>query len=270
MSRLRPLLAALCLSALALDSAPAQEAAADPAPLLQGQAAPSADESATAPGWLLRGRQQNRIVNPFRATPAPGTGRSIEDRLQGNAPLGSSLPLKAAPQVPENATANALGKGWTCNAGFRQAAGGCIPVNVPANASLDLSGRGWTCNRGFRREGQGCVEFVLPQNAALDASGTRWACNPGFRRQGETCVAFVVPENASLDKSGRNWVCNAGYQPRGQTCVDEATARLQQDADKAVNAQASGKSGPRPGVSISSGENRQGRTSRARVIIGRF
>jgi hypothetical protein len=145
-----------------------------------------------------------------------------------------------------------------------------VAVRVPQNATLDFSGHGWMCNRGFVRQAGGCVAIRIPEHASLDVSGRSWTCDRGYRRQAQTCVALVVPEHASLDETGHAWVCDPGFQPLGGACVDAATAKLQRDADKAVNTQASGKTAPRPTITIQSGENRQGTTNKARVVIGRF
>jgi hypothetical protein len=154
--------------------------------------------------------------------------------------------------------------------GFRRQGTACVAVEIPENGTLDLTGHGWACKQGFYRQAQSCLPVVLPENASLDDTGHRWACNHGFRRQAQSCVAVVVPEHASLDKAGRNWACNEGFERRDQSCIDAATARLQKQADKAVNSVASGKTRPRPSVSVTSGENRQGRRSKAKVVIGRF
>jgi hypothetical protein len=260
----------LCVSALAVESGWAQ-GAADSAQAPQAETAPSPNVE-SAPGWLLGGR--NRVVNPFRATPAPGTVPA-----QGNAP-GASRPSRpgislsgaagSTQKVPPNATANALGQGWTCNFGFRRQGAQCIEVSVPENATIDIAGRSWTCNRGFVRQGAGCAAVTIPENASLDATGRRWACDYGFRREGAGCIAVVVPENASLDKTGHAWACNSGFQPRGQACISADTARVQQQAGKAVNAPPGGRTDGPPSVTIDSGENRLGRTNKARVVIGRF
>jgi hypothetical protein len=265
---LKVFLAALCLSAVAMDSAWAQDAT--PAPQAETAVSPEAQDG-SQPGWLLRGRSQNRIVNPFRATPAPGTQTQ---QKTGPVPV-MRLPPLVAPSgqlPPGNAIADAPGQGAGCSIGFRRQGTTCVPVQVPENASLDLTGHGWMCDRGFQRQGQGCVALVVPETAALDATGRRWACKYGFRREAQSCVAIVVPEHASLDKTGRAWTCNQGYERRDQGCIDDATARLQQQADKAVAARpgAAPASGSRSPVTINSGENRQGRTSKAKVVIGRF
>jgi hypothetical protein len=255
---LKAFLTALCLSAVAMDAASAQ-AGADAATVPQTEV-----QDGSQPGWLLRGRGENRIVNPFRATPAPGTGRALQNR-------GLPRPGAASPgsQVPANVGATPPVPG--CSIGFRRQGTACVAVQIPENGMLDLTGHGWMCNRGFLRQGQGCVAIVLPENASLDATGRRWACNYGFRRQEQGCIAIAVPEHAALDKAGHAWVCNQGYERRDQACIDDATARLQQQADKAVNARpGSAQAGQRPSVTINSGENRQGRTSTAKVVIGRF
>jgi hypothetical protein len=269
-------LAASCLIAFAFDSALAQDAVAAADSSQPGAPVPSGVDSGPTPGWLLRGR--NPAASPFRAPAAPVLGETLPKPAQGRPlppgirPLSKAL---AAKDIPENATANSLGEGWTCNSGFRRAGTSCLPVQIPANAMLDFSGHGWMCNSGFQRQAQRCVAISVPQNASLDPSGARWACNYGFRRQGQTCAAIIVPENASLDKAGHSWVCNAGFQQRERACIDDDTARLQQQADKAVNARPGGQAAPgaatgKGPVSVTSGENRQGRTSKARVVIGRF
>lgn len=265
---LKAFLAALCVSAVAMDSASAQ-GAADVAPVEQDAAAASpSPEDGSRPGWLLR--NQNRgVVNPFRATPAPGTGSARENRQPtGLLPLARSVPQAGTAGIP-----NARGLGAGCSIGFRQQGTACVAVQIPENGTLDLTGHGWMCHRGFQRQEQGCAAVIIPENASLDATGRRWACNYGYRRQaqGQTCIAVVVPEHASLDSAGHNWTCNQGYERRDQGCIDDATARLQQQADKAVNARpSSAPAAQRPSVSVNSGENRQGRTSKAKVIIGRF
>ena len=255
-------LAVLCLSVAVPTAAFAQNASEADAPNAPSVASPETQDT-SRPGWLLRGPGQNRIVNPFRATPAPGA------RM-----LGPSAPRSTAPvsQLPPNAIPNPSAPGgWSCVTGYRRQGGQCVEVQIPANAMLDFTGRGWKCNPGFALLGQECAPLVVPENASLDASGNRWACNHGYRRQGQGCVTVAVPQNASLDKAGHNWVCNPGYVAREQRCIDEATARLQQQADKAVNARpAAGQAAQRPSVTINSGENRQGRTNKAKVVIGRF
>ena len=255
-------LAALCVSAAAMDSAAAQDAA--PSTVPPQIASPDAQDDSQA-GWLLRGRGQKRIANPFRTTPAPGTQRAQSKSQAGALPSigsGTGLPNAVVPQ-PQSESA--------CLTGYRRQGTECVAVEIPANATLDFTGHGWMCQRGFQRQGQGCVALSVPQNASLTGAGNTWVCNSGFRRQGPGCVAIVVPEHASLDKTGHAWACDYGYTQRGQACIDDATARLQQQADRAVAAkQGSAPAAPQRSITVNSGENRNGRTSKAKVVIGRF
>ena len=262
MSRVREFkvfLAALSVSVLTLDTAIAQDSVL--APPRETALSPDAQDS-SQPGWLLRGRNQNRIVNPFRTTPAPGA-RSPQSNKQADSRLGPNVVAPAEP-----ASAN----GAACLIGFWRRGGQCVPVDIPEHATLDLTGHNWACERGFRREGQGCIAIPIPANASLAARGNGWVCNYGFRRNANSCVAVVVPEHASLDQAGHVWTCNQGYTQRGQTCIDDATARLQAEADKAVAARPGVARAPAAGtgITINSGESRNGRTSKAKVVIGRF
>jgi hypothetical protein len=268
--RLKAFLAAACVSVLALDSAAAQGTdAVQPVPSQAPETAavsPSTDGAPTS-GWLTD--RQKRVVNPFRATPAPGTPRALQGQT-GSLPVAPGvrrLDRLGAPLDPADAQAKVPG----CTIGFRRQGTTCVAVEIPENGTLDLTGHAWTCKQGFFRREQSCQPLALPENASLDASGHRWACNYGYRRQDAACVAVVVPENASLDKTGRNWVCNQGYERRNEGCIDDATARLQDQANKVVNARPGpAQAAQRPGVTVNSGENRQGRTSKAKVVIGRF
>jgi hypothetical protein len=266
MSKVRGLavfLACLSVSGLALESALAQESG--PAP--QSETAVSPDvQDGSQPGWLLRGRNPNRTVNPFRTTPRPGFqgGKQADTRLGPNVP-SSSTAVAPATAAPAN--------GATCLIGFWRRGGQCEAVAIPEHATLDLTGHNWTCERGFRRQGQGCVVIPVPANASLTPQGNGWVCNYGFRRNANSCVTLVVPEHASLDEAGHAWKCDYGYTQRGQVCIDDATARLQAEADKVVNARpgaAPAAKASGTGITINSGENRSGRTSRAKVVIGRF
>lgn len=266
--RLKAFLTSLCLSALAIDSSAAQDAPVPPTE--SAITSPSVD--ATKPSWLL-GRQKG-VVNPFRATPAPGTPGAVQkEQLEGatrEAPgLARARAALSNPDAVESPAAGAAAAG--CPIGFRRAAAGCVALQIPENGTIDLTGHAWTCKRGFYRQQGACLPVAVPENASLDDTGHRWACNPGFRRQQQSCVAFVVPANASLDASGRTWTCNAGFERREQTCIDAETARLQKQADRVVNARPGpAKVAPPRDVTVTSGENRRGRSSRAKVVIGRF
>lgn len=261
---LKAFLAALCLSAVAVDWADAQTAEDAAQPSQGGAVVVPDDQDSSKPGWLLRGRSQNRIVNPFRATPAPGTGQ-----LRSLSPAPSLAPVGGAAE--SGAATTAPGEASSCLIGFQRRGTECVAIEIPEHGTLDLTGHGWMCERGFRRQGARCVALAIPENASLNAAGNAWVCNYGFRRQVQSCVAIVVPEHASLDKAGHAWACDQGYAQRGQICIDDATARLQQQADKAVNARpGSAPAAPQRSITVNSGENRQGRTSKAKVVIGRF
>ena len=67
----------------------------------------------------------------------------------------SSSPVFAqvrSDDMPENASPNRYGSGWTCDRGYRKVDGICDVVKVPANAySTDTSyGRGWRCTWGYQ------------------------------------------------------------------------------------------------------------------------
>jgi hypothetical protein len=265
MSRTRGLqifVAALCMSAFAADWAIAQDAAA---PSQSGATA----SPETQDGWLLRGRGGNR--NPFRTMPTPGATGSFQNKQQPGVRLAPNPPMPSTAAGPADA---APGNGPSCLIGFWRRANQCVPVSIPENATLDLTGHNWTCERGFRRQGQGCTAVPVPENASLATDGRNWACNYGFRRNANSCVAIVVPEYASLDAAGHAWRCNQGYTQRGQVCVDDATARLQAEADKAVAARPGTAAARAPaastGITVNSSENRNGRSSKAKVVIGRF
>jgi len=259
---LQAFLAVLCFSVGAVDSAVGAGAQTDLGHFKSdGTFVAPKQQDDSQKSWLLPG--QRRIVNPFRATPAPGAGRL---QVTPTAPSADN----SGPEIPENALANASGKGWTCNIGFRREKGACVAVEIPQNATIDLTGHNWMCNRGFRREADGCVAIVIPANASLGTQGRGWVCNAGFRRQKDQCIAFALPENASLTPAGNAWVCNTGFQQLGNRCVDDQTAQLQKDANRVVNATKTGKAAPRPSVRVQSNETRRGQTGKASVVIGRF
>ena len=259
---LQAFLGALCLSVMAIDSAGAAGVQSDLGYFKRdGTFVPPKQQDDAQKSWLLPG--QNRIVNPFRATPAPGAGR-----VQASPGLPDAV--KSAPGIPENAMANANGRGWTCNIGFKRESAACVEVKIPENATLDLTGHNWMCERGFRREDAGCVAITIPANARLGPAGRGWVCDPGFRKQKEECVSFEVPEHASLAPGGRGWVCDPGFQQLGNQCLDDQAVQLQKDTNRVVNAPPNGKTAPRPGVRVQSGDTRRGQTGKATIVIDRF
>src|SRR5262245_16203851 len=174
---LKAFLAALCVSLAAVDSVAAQDTVTPAEPAQSGAQPSTVGEQ---PNWLLRGRGQNRIVNPFRATPAPGNGGAF----QNPTPVAPVAPFQ-----PISPKAQAAGKAPGCLIGFRRQGSECVAIAIPEHGTLDLTGHGWMCERGFRRVGQSCVAMPLPENAALNEQGNGWVCNYGFRRQAQSCVA---------------------------------------------------------------------------------
>lgn len=267
-------LAALCVSAIAIDSAFAQ----DSAPSAQSEPAVSPDvqspdvqspDAQDSSGWLLRGRNQNR--NPFRTTPAPSGVKGFQENKQTDTRFGPNLPSPPSVAAPAEPTP---AEGTSCLIGYWRRGAQCTLVVIPEHATLDLTGHNWMCERGFVRRGQGCIAIQLPENASLDPAGNSWVCNYGYRRNANGCAAVAVPEHASLDDAGHTWRCNEGYEQRGALCIDAATVRLQKEANKAVAAGPRTASKPlalpRTGVTVNSGDTRRGRSNKAKVVIGRF
>jgi len=94
----------------------------------------------------------------------------------------------AAERVPENASPNAYGTGWSCDRGYRRVGDSCRSIQIPENASLNIFGNGWNCDKGYRRQGDGCVTVQIPENASLDISGNGWNCNRGYVKREASCV----------------------------------------------------------------------------------
>ena len=92
---------------------------------------------------------------------------------------GPTAAQNAAADIPSNATAITYGKGWRCDAGFREVDTGCVRIVVPANAfANDLRfGSGWECKHGFVITGQTCTAVAVPPNAYLEPSGNGWRCD---------------------------------------------------------------------------------------------
>lgn len=120
--------------------------------------------------------------------------------------------------VPENATLDYTGHDWTCKGGFYQAGQQCLPVEIPDNATSDYTGHGWVCSRGFYQAGTQCLPVPVPDDGILDYSGHGWTCNRGFYQAGTQCLAVEVPLNAALDYTGHAWTCSRGYYQAGSEC----------------------------------------------------
>lgn len=126
--------------------------------------------------------------------------------------------------VPDHAfaTNKSYGPGWECNWGYREIEQACIAIKVPPNAYINSSGAGsWTCNRGYRAERDACVAIKVPSHGYLtDAQhGPGWRCDRGYRALKDACVALEIPENAHLDYSGNDWDCNEPYRKRDGKCT---------------------------------------------------
>ena len=162
---------------------------------------------------------------------------------------------KDAPkEVPENATANRYGDGWSCDKGYRESQGACAAIKVPANAfpTNKSYGQGWECIRGFKQNDNKCNQIKVPKNGYLDYSGVRvkcnrgylmvnkicnvikvpangylepsaygpgWTCERGFRADDDTCIALKVPKNAHIGYSGKVWECNNPYIKKNNNCI---------------------------------------------------
>jgi hypothetical protein len=173
----------------------------------------------------------------------PGFAQSIPDNAspnrfgggwscdRGYAQSGNRC-VKVIP--PENAGPNYLGNGWECNRGYYQSGQACVRVAVPEHAALDYLGHGWRCNRGFYQSGQSCSPVVVPKNASLDYLGHGWQCNPGFSQSGASCLKLTPPDHARLDPIGHDWMCDKGFKRTGNSCVEMTAQELQRQNEQAA------------------------------------
>ena len=69
--------------------------------------------------------------------------------------------------IPENASSQSYGKGWTCNSGFREAEDACKEIVPPEYAFLNdrAFGPGWDCLRGYKTSSDMRREIRDPANA---------------------------------------------------------------------------------------------------------
>lgn len=140
--------------------------------------------------------------------------------------LASLGKICTAIPVPTNGYLNASGDDWSCERGFRRAAGTCVAVKPPANGYLNATGDGWECDRGYRAGDLACVAVKLPANAypTFTTYGHGWECDRGYQEIGETCAAVTVPKNGYFVESsyGLGWKCERGYQPVNKACLPVA------------------------------------------------
>ena len=106
-------------------------------------------------------------------------------------------------EIPENATKNRYGGGWTCNKGFSKSGNGCTEIQLPKNAVLDFSGNNWTCEQGFIKERKSCREMSTAEKTAADA-----------RR--ERLLAAIKAREAQI-ASGRH--CETEYRSGAEVCL---------------------------------------------------
>jgi hypothetical protein len=135
---------------------------------------------------------------------------------------------------PENASLNYLGNGWQCTRSYYQSGQSCVHVAVPEHAALDSLGHGWQCNRGFYQTGQSCSPVAVPENASLDYLGHGWQCNPGFSRSGASCLRLTLPDHALLDRTGHDWMCDKGFKRAGNSCVEMTAQEVQRQNGQAA------------------------------------
>ena len=137
--------------------------------------------------------------------------------------------------MPENATLNYLGNGWTCVRGYRQVGQECKRVVIPENATLNYLGNGWTCVRGYHQVGQECRKLVIPENATLDYTGNGWICSKGFKRSGNGCITMTAAElkqqqaieqklmqkaQRRMQRVARGGDCETEYKTNAEVCVE--------------------------------------------------
>jgi hypothetical protein len=96
--------------------------------------------------------------------------------------------------------------------------------NLPENASPNYYGNGWSCNGGYYKSGNKCLAVNVPDNGELDYTGHSWVCSQGYYKSGNKCLAVNVPDNAELDYTGHSWVCSQGYYKSGNKCLDHPIA----------------------------------------------
>jgi hypothetical protein len=127
--------------------------------------------------------------------------------------------------VPNNATTNRFGIGWTCNSGFKRVGDTCARIEVPPNGKLNYFGTDWECNSGFARVGAICSRIAIPPNGKLNYFGTGWECNSGYKVVSGSCVAMNNDEIAQAEARQRAIVAAVAARrssfASGNTCETE-------------------------------------------------
>lgn len=130
------------------------------------------------------------------------------------------LSNQALARTPPNS--HAVGKGWSCNTGYKRVGNQCNRIYVPPNARLQ--GANWVCNTGFKRVANQCnravqTSRVQPKRVVTPTRATR--ATRAVRttrpvRQVRQTRPVYVPPNASRHGSG--WRCNTGYKRMSNQC----------------------------------------------------
>ena len=128
------------------------------------------------------------------------------------------------PDLPPHAHYSNTEQGWTCNDGYKQAAGYCMAdgVDMPSQGPFEVFDGQWRCRSGYKRSGNFCVTPTAPAHATLAGGGGGWECDWGFRKAGSRCEEINPPAHAYLDASGHDWVCYPGYERRSDECIAAA------------------------------------------------
>ena len=122
------------------------------------------------------------VAAALAAMPKP----SVEQTVAGLAAADAELSSQTL-QIPPNAHAQAFGRAWVCDSGYRRSAGACVKTVIPENAHATLAS--WACDHGYRRDGERCLEIDVPGNAF--PVGASWECNLGFEKQDDRCLALA-------------------------------------------------------------------------------
>lgn len=98
-------------------------------------------------------------------------------------------------------------------------------ITVPENATLNRFGTGWTCNDRYVRDGRTSRCIPVPAYATANRARTSWFCNWGYKlnRTTSSCDQIVIPDNATLNYWGTGWYCKSGYYYSSATRACEQT-----------------------------------------------
>lgn len=133
-------------------------------------------------------------------------------------------PVQPSPDVPVHAHYSATEQGWTCDDGYKQAAGYCMEDrgDVPSQGPFEVFEGQWRCRPGYKRSGDFCTIPSAPDHATVEPGG-RWECDWGYRKVASKCEEIDPPEHGYLDASGHEWVCYPGYERSSDQCTKSAS-----------------------------------------------